>query len=156
MGPSPIIHVCRVGTHEPEHRPSASHAFNAERGACTPGDGIDVSERDPDALALRPRHREMVGAILLQVASRAEVWAYGSRVTGRHEEASDLDLVVRRVAEGVRSGQVVGRLKAAFEESDLPIQVDVLDWDLLPDSFREEILGNYCVVSGPLHGWGPS
>lgn len=34
-------------------------------------------------------------------------------------------------------------LRTAFSESDLPILVDVLDWALIPESFRAEIKQNY-------------
>ena len=42
---------------------------------------------------------------------------------------------------------MLGRLQGAFEESDLPITVDVLDWHSAPESFREVIESDYTVVS---------
>jgi predicted nucleotidyltransferase len=50
---------------------------------------------------------------------------YGSRATGRARPSSDLDLVVFPPA----SDSVIGELALAFEESDLPIFVDVLAWE---------------------------
>ena len=38
------------------------------------------------------------------------------------------------------------RLKEAFEDSDLPIQVDVLDWQEISQSFREFIAKDYAVL----------
>jgi predicted nucleotidyltransferase len=75
----------------------------------------------------------------------AEVWAYGSRVTGRAHEGSDLDLVIRTGGNGSPSA-ALGRLRQALSESDLPILVDVQDWDRIPGAFRREIEKSYVVV----------
>ena len=48
-------------------------------------------------MLLQARHRAMLDDLLGRfLPPTAEVWAYGSRVTGEAHEASDLDLVVRR------------------------------------------------------------
>ena len=65
-----------------------------------------------------------------------DVWAFGSRVKWTSDPASDLDLVAFAGPEQRR--QVVD-LREAFEESNLPFRVDVLVWDEIPESFREEI-----------------
>ena len=39
-----------------------------------------------------------------------------------------------------------GQLKEAFEQSDLPMRVDVLDWHTITDSFRKVIEQDYVVV----------
>ena len=38
------------------------------------------------------------------------------------------------------------RLKAAFEESDLPFRVDLLDWHAIPEHFRATITRRYEVI----------
>ena len=50
--------------------------------------------------------------------------------------SSDLDLVAFAGPEQQRQ---VGDLREAFEESNLPFRVDLLVWDEIPESFREEI-----------------
>ena len=45
-----------------------------------------------EGLHLSPRHREEIEALLREHLPGVEVWAYGSRVTGRSHEGSDLDL----------------------------------------------------------------
>ena len=72
-----------------------------------------------------------------------EVWAYGSRVRGNPRRYSDLDLVAF-TAPG-QAAQAVG-LREAFEESDLPIRVDLFVWDELPDSFHRQIERQYAVL----------
>ena len=72
-----------------------------------------------------------------------EVWAYGSRVRGNPRRYSDLDLVA--FAGSMQSSQA-NNLREAFEESDLPIRVDLFLWDELPDSFRRQIEREFAVL----------
>lgn len=61
-------------------------------------------------------------------------------------EGSDLDLVV--LPDGydqVDLGEVL-TIKDLLQESSIPILVQVLDWNRIPDSFRENILKEYEVV----------
>ena len=77
-------------------------------------------------------------------------WAYGSRVTWKAGETSDLDLAVF----GCDSMEIYD-LKEALEESDLLISVDVMDWESIPDDFKENIRGKYVVLQEKptLEGW---
>ena len=72
-----------------------------------------------------------------------EVWAYGSRVRGNPRRYSDLDLVAFTTPE--QSAQA-DDLREAFEESDLPIRVDLFLWDEIPDSFHRQIEREYAVL----------
>ena len=102
-----------------------------------------------DRLMLLPRHRRMVEKTLREHVPDAEVWAYGSRVSGRAHEASDLDLAVRGPALQPL-GAKLARLAEAFRESSLPIIVQVCDWGRLPKSFQREIARDYVVMQpGP-------
>ena len=101
---------------------------------------------DPDALMLAPRHREMLLDLLRRHLPTAEVWAYGSRVNGDCHEASDLDLVVRNPLDLLAEVEGIDELRDALLESNLPIQVDVVDWARIPEAFRREIERAYVVV----------
>jgi predicted nucleotidyltransferase len=79
-------------------------------------------------------------------APQAEVWAYGSRVTGGSREGSDLDLVVRNPADLRAEEPALGRLIRAFIDSDLPIIVEVHDWARLPAAFQREIERTHVVL----------
>ncbi len=83
-------------------------------------------------------HEQVVG-ILSQNMPGMEVWAYGSRVDGSNHEASDLDLALRTPDLAPISVSAISRLHDAFDESNLPIIVDIQDWARLPEAFREEI-----------------
>lgn len=100
----------------------------------------------PEGLQLPGRYLAMVQTILRAHAPGAEVWAYGSRVTGDGHEASDLDLVIRNPADLAAETPQLAALKAAFTESNLPILVDVSDWARIPDSFHKTIDRTHVVV----------
>lgn len=97
-------------------------------------------------LQLGPPYLAMVKRILREHLPQAEVWAYGSRVSGDAYEASDLDLVARRPGELERPLETITDARIAFSDSDLPILVSLLDWARLPETFRREIEAAYVVV----------
>jgi len=72
------------------------------------------------------------------------VWAFGSRVTGTAKPFSDLDLVIR--TEQPLPLEKLAALNDAFDESDLTIRVDLLDWAATSATFREIILRRYVVL----------
>ena len=93
---------------------------------------------------LRDQDRRIVLEILARHVPEREVWAFGSRVHGRHlKPFSDLDLVILG---GDLPLERYLRLKGAFTDSDLPIRVDVAVWAALPPSFREVIQREHEVV----------
>ena len=94
-------------------------------------------------------YREQVVSILSRNTPETEVWAYGSRVDGSNHDASDLDLVLRTPDLTPVSVNVISRLRDAFDESDLPIIVDIHDWARLPEAYHEEIQRNYYVLTQP-------
>ena len=93
---------------------------------------------------LRPDYEEAVKRILAEYVPECEVRAFGSRAAWTAKDYSDLDLAVG--GEGPLDWRTLDRLKEAFEESDLPMRVDVLDWHTISDSFREVIERDYVVM----------
>lgn len=76
----------------------------------------------------------IVRAILAQHVPHAKVWAFGSRVLGTAKRFSDLDLAIEdREDLSIRTW---GNLRHAFEESDLPISVDILDMRTVKQPFK--------------------
>ena len=76
----------------------------------------------------------------------AEVWAYGSRISGQAHDGSDLDLVVRDPEDPSRPQRDLWELREAFSESEIPILVDVFDWARIPEEFRSEIDRSHVVI----------
>ena len=89
-----------------------------------------------------------VKAILKKYVPEVEVWAFGSRVTGTAKVYSDLDLVV--LGKEKLPQKQYYQLQEAFQESELPMRVDVLDWHRITPAFRKNIKKNYEVLFTPL------
>ena len=83
--------------------------------------------------------------IIEQYAPNAAVWAFGSRVTGTAREHSDLDLVV--IGEQKLPQKTYYQLQEAFQESELPIRVDILDWHRITPEFQQNIKKQYVVIN---------
>lgn len=88
---------------------------------------------------LAPEDWEALRTILRRYAPDAEFLAYGSRVNGSAHAGSDLDVAVRNPREPERQTPALSALRAALDDSDIPILIDVHDWALLPENFRREI-----------------
>lgn len=63
-----------------------------------------------------------------------KVWCFGSRARGNHREFSDLDLMVESDSDLTRE---IAQLKEIFEESRLPIKVDIVDLGSFANSYRD-------------------
>jgi predicted nucleotidyltransferase len=96
---------------------------------------------------LTPGQLETVKRILAAHAPQAEVRAFGSRATRTAKNYSDLDLAI--VGERKLTLGEMSRLREAFEESDLPFRVDVLDWHAISPEFRRVIEQGYEVIQNP-------
>ena len=96
-------------------------------------------------LFLKPQYLDMLLEIFRNYCPNAEIWAYGSRISGEAHEASDLDLVVKSFND---SSKNIYELKELVNNSDIPIIVDILDYNNIPESFQKEIEKNYIVIFG--------
>ena len=99
------------------------------------------------SLKLNKKHAEELKSILRKQVPHEEVWAYGSRVNGTAHEGSDLDIVIRHPGDLDRRQEALFDIREAITESNIPISVDVLDWAVIPETFRREIEKNYCSLS---------
>lgn len=94
---------------------------------------------------LKSEHENIVKDILRQHIPDVEVYVFGSRATLTAKPHSDLDLVII----GKEEIPLISLhlLEEAFDESDLPFRVDVLDWQALEDDFRQRISSTLCRIS---------
>lgn len=90
-------------------------------------------------LDLDLEHLAEVRRILAAHVPAREVWAFGSRVTGKAKPFSDLDLAV--MGDEPLDFRLLGALKDAFAESNLPFRVDVVEWATTGENFRAIIQG---------------
>ena len=75
-----------------------------------------------------------------------KIWAFGSRVNGKAHDLSDLDIVViGDNGEKILIDQFLD-FKNRLRDSNIPIIVQVIDWNRVPQSFHQNILKNYEVL----------
>ncbi|USD65094.1 nucleotidyltransferase domain-containing protein [Vibrio sp. SCSIO 43136] len=93
---------------------------------------------------LREKDRARVCQIAQQtLCSGSELWAYGSRVKGTNRPYSDLDLALITPENGQND---IAEFKHALQHSNIPIFVQVMPWELIPESFKDNILQRYEVL----------
>jgi uncharacterized protein len=100
-------------------------------------------------LDLDPRSSAILKAIFTRYAPLAEVWAFGSRVSGKAHGASDLDLLIRTPSALHQPITNMPDLQSAIEESSVPFLVDLHDWALLPAALRRGIEQAHCLFLSP-------
>ena len=84
---------------------------------------------------IRPDHLEIVQDILREhLPAGFRVWVFGSRANWKTKDSSDLDLAMEG-ADALDYKAMVG-LEVAFEESDLPYTVDVVDLNAVSPEFK--------------------
>lgn len=93
---------------------------------------------------LNPHDLAEVQRVLKEYVPQYEVWAFGSRVTWTAKAYSDLDLAI--ITDKPLSLGTLADLKNAFDESDLSIKVDLVDWATTGEAFREIIKKTAVVV----------
>ena len=99
-----------------------------------------------DRLHLSPKHRAEIEALLRKHLPDVEVWAYGSRVTGRSHDGSDLDLVLRGPGLQGIPVDALGDFQEAIRHSNIPFLVEAHDWTRLPTHFHHEIEHDHVVL----------
>jgi len=93
---------------------------------------------------LAPEALHTIIEILQKQVPHCEIRAFGSRVTGKATTYSDLDLAL--VSDKPLDWRYLEGLKDTFAESNLPITVDLLDWQAISPEFKSVIEKNYEVI----------
>ncbi len=96
---------------------------------------------------LRPDHLATVNAILFAEVPDYEVWAFGSRAKWTAKDSSDLDLAL--ASKEPVPAKRLRRLQRAFEESYLPLKVDVVDLSKVSPEFYALIEEQHIVLHKP-------
>ena len=114
---------------------------SARPQAISVNDGNDSGLADPSsahsATQLPESHLQIIQSILAQQVPQARVFAFGARVNGPPRKYSDIDLAIALPQPlGLRK---LRQLKDAFEDSELPICVDIVDWSLADADFKAAV-----------------
>ncbi len=67
-----------------------------------------------------------------------KVFIFGSRATGRGKKFSDIDIGIS--SEGQINSLLLSNMKEAFEESNIPYTVDVVDFSTISKTFKSVAL----------------
>ena len=85
---------------------------------------------------IRSDHLRIVQDVLRQhLPDGVKVWVFGSRASWTTKDSSDLDLALE--GETCVPRRSLAMLEAAFEESDLPFAVDIVDLSRIGKRFRQ-------------------
>lgn len=64
-----------------------------------------------------------------------QVFIFGSRATGKAKKFSDYDIGI--MGKKPIAWKILSLAEEAFEESDIPVKVDLVDFSLVSDKFRK-------------------
>ena len=94
-------------------------------------------------LHIAPKHLSILQRILQ--GKPYKLYAFGSRVTGKHKRCSDLDLCY---FEAMPSKELM-RLEEALMDSDLPYKVDLVDGASCNQAFQARIKAQMVALPQP-------
>lgn len=87
-----------------------------------------------------PQHLKCVQEILREhLTDNINVWVFGSRASNKAKKYSDLDLMLQTEDHTPIPTEIINRLALAFDESNLPWKVDIVDYFELDAGFKSII-----------------
>jgi len=95
-------------------------------------------------LQIDPKHWQLVDSILAEYLSDCDIYAFGSRARLDAKTYSDLDLGLK--GPGPISHQKLAVASLAFEESDLPWTVDLVDLNAISPAFNAAIANDLTLL----------
>jgi len=84
---------------------------------------------------------DIVIGILKKYVPTFEIFVFGSRINGNIHEHSDLDLAIKTTA-GKIDLLLMADIRDAFQSSNLPFRVDIIDFNRASPEFQKVILNN--------------
>lgn len=86
---------------------------------------------------LQDKYLEIIKKICVEILpTDSSVIFFGSRVTKANRKYSDIDIAIK--GNGINEYDII-ELKDAFDESDIPVKIDINLYDSLPDFLRKII-----------------
>lgn len=97
---------------------------------------------------LKPEQFRIVRDILARHLPGREVQLFGSRATGTAKPHSDIDLVI--MGDEALPVTTMRKLRDAFDDSDLPFLVDLVEWAGTSEEFRRVIVATAKPLGGTI------
>ena len=88
-------------------------------------------------LDLEEKYKEFIKTSIKNILPNVKIYIYGSRVKGTAQKYSDVDIAIK-CQEKIPFDKFL-TLKAFFEDSTLPYQVDLIDLDSISEKFSNLI-----------------
>ena len=95
-------------------------------------------------ISVSSKEFEIIKNILNSYIKKGKVYAFGSRYKNNNRKFSDFDIAID-MGEKL-SFEFLNILKDAFEESDLPYRVDIIDYNNISDKFKKIIDGGNEII----------
>ncbi len=93
---------------------------------------------------LEKTYLDTVRQILCEHASEYKAVIFGSRIQGTAKKYSDIDIAL--IGSNKIDWRKIESIKDIFSESDLPMIVDVIDYNSVSDSFKMRIDDRYELI----------
>ena len=93
---------------------------------------------------LEDKYLKILRKILGKYAFEYKAVTFGSRVQGTAKKFSDIDIAL--IGTDKIGWRELEKIKDAFSESDMPLIVDIIDYNSVSDSFKIHINSNYDVI----------
>ena len=104
-----------------------------------------MADEAAHVIDLSDAHKRLVLEIIRRRLPDATVWVYGSRAKSSARRYSDLDLMLDNRGKGI-PGSVMGNLDEDFDESDLPIIVELRDMAETDAAFLDRIRKDFLLL----------
>lgn len=88
-------------------------------------------------LDLEEKYKEFIKTSIKNILPNVKIYIYGSRVKGTAQKYSDVDIAVKCPTK--IPFEKILKLKAYFEDSTFPYQVDLIDLDSISEKFSNLI-----------------
>ena len=95
-------------------------------------------------ISVSSKEFEIIKNILNSYIKKGKVYAFGSRYKNNNRKFSDFDIAIDTGEK--LSFEFLNILKDAFEESDLPYRVDIIDYNNISDKFKKIIDGGNEII----------
>jgi len=88
-------------------------------------------------LDLQDKHKDFIINTISALFPEVDIFIYGSRVQGKAQKYSDVDIAIKSVSE-IPIEKLL-QIKAAFHDSSFPYKVDIVDLEALNKDFYKLI-----------------